>query len=275
MTPERVTAFAARMFWPLMCACWIVSPLQSQSRGAIFHGRVTTDSGRTAVEGVEVQFSARSVRSDSAGRYRLFDLEPGKYSVVVRHPRFRPITGDVTLAEGDSIQWNFDLVLVNVALDPVVVSGRGDPLGHPGLVDFQRRKETTHGKFLTGEEIERIGAQTLESVIRTRIPGFDFVKLPNGGTGLAGKRAGQLTLQPRAPRVEGLADRCYAQVYVNGQLIYRYRPPPDRPPSLEDFNPKLIRAIEFYRGPSDTPPELNSTGSSCGTMVIWMDIPGR
>jgi hypothetical protein len=259
----------------LVFALSAVSPLGAQARGAVFHGRVTTDSGRTPVEGVEVLFSERSIRSDSAGRYRLFELPAGTYSVLVRHPRFRPITGDVALADGDSILWNFDLVPVNMALDPVVVRGRGDALGHPRLVDFQRRKETTHGKFLTGEEIERIGAQTLESVIRTRIPGFSFVKLPNGSTGLAGKRSGELTMQPRAARVAGLPDRCYVQVYVNGQLIYRYRPPPDMPPSLEDFHPKVIQAIEFYRGAADTPPELNGTGSSCGTMVIWTDVATR
>ena len=147
---------------------------------------------------------------------------------------------------------------------------------NPALRDFERRSKGT-GKFLRRADIERLGTKSLESVIRSHIGGFSLVRLPNGGMAVAGKRGNELSLSPRPGREPGLADRCYSQVFVNGQRLYAYQSPPSMPPRLDDFDIDRIVAIEFYRGPAETPSEFSGPSAACGTVAIWAYImePGR
>lgn len=141
-----------------------------------------------------------------------------------------------------------------------------------GFRDFERRSLGS-GRFLRRADIEAIGAKTLESIIRSRIPGFAFVRLPNGGVALAGRRGNEFSLVRRPSREEGLADRCYSQVFVNGQRLYAYSAPPSMPPRLDDFDPAEIIAIEFCRGPAETPTEFSGPSAACGTVAIWTGPP--
>lgn len=45
-------------------------------------------------------------------------------------------------------------------------------------------------------------------------------------------------------------------------------------PDIDDFLTDRVEAVEIYRGPSETPAELNATGGLCGAVVIWTRISG-
>lgn len=239
---------------------------------ATLRGRVTTDTGRRALEGVEIRVEARTTaaRSGAGGRFVLSIPNGGPITVLVRHPGFRPVLDSVALEPGAELERNFELTPLPTSLAAVEIREEGGIAG-AALRDFERRRKGS-GKFLVQADIERIGTKSLESLIRSHIGGFSLVRLPNGGMAVAGKRGNELSLTNRPPREPGLPDRCYAQVFVNGQRLYAYQSPPSMPPRLDDFDLDRIVALEFYRGPAETPTEFSGPSAACGTIAIWSHL---
>jgi hypothetical protein len=44
--------------------------------------------------------------------------------------------------------------------------------------------------------------------------------------------------------------------------------------SADEFSPDNVEAIELYAGPATTPPQFNTRGQTCGTVVVWSRLPG-
>ena len=238
----------------------------------IIRGRVTTDSARRALRGVEILLEGGSTvaRTGEDGRFTLSTSAPGLITVLVRHPGFRPVRDSIRFEAGTALERDFSLVPVPTTLANVEIREEGG-LANAALRDFDRRRKGT-GKFLVRADIERIGTKSLESLIRAHIGGFSLVRLPNGGMAVAGKRGNELSLTNRPAREPGLPDRCYAQVFVNGQRLYAYQSPPSMPPRLDDFDIERIVALEFYRGPAETPTEFSGPSAACGTIAIWTHL---
>ncbi|MGH7710003.1 MAG: hypothetical protein ACREOG_01895, partial [Gemmatimonadaceae bacterium] len=140
----------------------------------------------------------------------------------------------------------------------------------PLMADFRRRRQTTNGKFLTGAEIKKIGSQSLASLVRGHIGGFDVVRHPSGiGSAFASRRA---AAPKRFERRGGPLNECYSSVWINGQLRYSFSPTKEEePPRIEDFDVHHLNGLEFYRGAAETPLEFNVMTAACGTVVIWMN----
>ena len=56
-------------------------------------------------------------------------------------------------------------------------------------------------------------------------------------------------------------------VYYDGLRIYQFGD--EEAPDMNAFEGREFEAIEYYAGPSQTPPELNMTGNGCGVLVLW------
>jgi hypothetical protein len=251
-------------FSPLALAC---HALAGQAAGhAVFRGLVTTELGQRPVADVEVTFKepGRVVRSGKDGQFTVAAVAAGTFKVTLRHPGYRPIDGTVTLADADTIDWHFDMVAAGADLTPVEVRVNADS-ARPGLREFERRRHTTSGRFLTESDIQRMASTNLASIIRTKISGFDLVRHPSGsGTALAAHRGGTPS--------RGIND-CYTAVWMNGQLFFapnKY----DQPPRLEDINLQDLAGAEFYKV-SEVPPELGFRSGNCGAMVIWNLVARR
>ena len=257
-----------RVVVPLLCA-WTAA-LAQEAGHSVFKGVVTTNAGNQPLSGVEVNFKEanRSVRSGDDGRFVVAGLAAGKYNVTVRRPGFRPLTGDVTLGAADTIDYKFNMLSEVTGLSAVEVVDTSVP---PQLREFDRRRRTTGGSFLTQADLSRTGSQNLANIIRTKVSGFDLVRHPSGsGTALASKHKGITSFAP-----QGMND-CYAQIWLNGQIFWGASViKDDYPPRLEDFNIQEISAIEFYRGGGEVPPELNMRGSNCGVAMIWTQVVRR
>lgn len=265
-----ISRFPASCWLPLF-ACLAASPISAQpSRDLLVTGRVLDASDRRALPGVQVTAGTRSVRTDSTGSFRLLTTDTALVVLQLRAPGYRARSD--TLNPLTYAGAPLELLLERTAqtLAEVEVRAKSEIVAVE-LRDFERRSAGS-GKFLRRADIEAIGAQTLESLIRSRIPGFSLVRLPNGGVAVAGRRGNELSLVKRPPREEGLADRCYSQVFVNGQRIYAYSAPPSMPPRLDDFDPARIVALEFYRGPAETPTEFSGPSAACGTIAVWTHL---
>lgn len=247
--------------------------LAQPSKGRVIHGRVVDVRDGSGLPSVEVleRRTGRSVRTDSTGVFRMVLDATDRLILLVRAPGYRPVEDTLTLATYGGESRLISLDRAPQSLSEVEITERGG-VDITGLRDFERRSVGS-GRFLRRADIEAVGARSLESIIRSRIPGFAFVRLPNGGVALAGRRSNELSLVKRPPREEGLADRCYSQVFVNGQRLYAYSAPPSMPPRLDDFDPVEIVALEFYRGPAETPTEFSGPSAACGTVAIWTQLP--
>lgn len=243
----------------------------SAQESATLRGRVTTDSGQTPLEGVEVviEGSGRATRSDVQGRY-LLTLPPSDLAfVLVRHPGFGPVRDSLRLRAGAEVARDFDLVRLRTTLAGVEVTGERLNIA---LRDFERRR-TGSGKFMVRSEIERTGAQTFESLVRAHIGGFSLVRIPNRGMAIVGRRGNEISLSGGGRSFDNVPDRCYSQIFVNGQRLYAYQRPPSAPPTLDEFDVTRIVALEFYRGAAETPTEFSGPSAACGTVAIWTHLP--
>lgn len=70
-----------------------------------------------------------------------------------------------------------------------------------------------------------------------------------------------------AERYHGMRTACYAQVYVNRQLMNPGKPTPRF--NVNSILPSSVEAIEVYASRMQTPPQYNTANAMCGVVVIW------
>jgi Carboxypeptidase regulatory-like domain/TonB dependent receptor/TonB-dependent Receptor Plug Domain len=117
-------------------------------------GRVMDQNGGV-IPGAEVQVMLiktdrkRTINTDSDGRYRLIQLEPGTYIVRVSFPGFavQELT-NITTVSGQSLQLDVTLLPSDVVVEPLVISDASAP-----IVDTKR---TVTGATLTSRETESL-----------------------------------------------------------------------------------------------------------------------
>ena len=227
--------------------------LHSQpTRTARVSGRVTDRStgGPIALAELLVIQEGRLFTTDSAGRYAVSELTPGDAPLRVRAPRFQTMEVVVAVRPGDDIDLRIILdstrsggaqALAGVSVTapaPLAVSYR--------LVDFERRRRTGMGQYMTEEEIRGSGAATLPDATR----GMRGITVHCGGT-----EAGGCRIQvARAPI------NCQPEYLVDGRVDNVFGP----------LTPiRDIIGLEIYTGASDVPGEFAGTRAGCGVVAIW------
>jgi hypothetical protein len=187
--------------------------------------------------------SRSRVTSDSAGRFEHAGLRVGAHVLQIHAPGFASASLMLDLAEAE-------VATPVVALDsapasqllPEVSVSAPRPMGRR-YADFERRRATGRGSFLTSEDFEKRGASTLIDMLRT---------LRGVRTDCSGFQC-----QVRMARSVG---GCEPQYWVDGTISNAFGP---------NTPVRDIRALEVYVGPAETPAEFTGANSSCGTIVIW------
>ena len=131
-------------------------------------GRVMDQNG-AVVRGAEVQVTRtdrkRTINTDSEGRYKLIQLEPGTYIVRVSFPGFaaQEFT-NITTVSGQSLQLDATLLPSDVVVEPVLISDATNP-----IVDTKR---TVTGATLTARDTDTfpIASRSILDLIFT-LPG--------------------------------------------------------------------------------------------------------
>jgi Carboxypeptidase regulatory-like domain len=181
--------------------------------------------------------------TDSLGHFAVVGLPAGPYIIDIRAVGYAPATWRFTLAPRQQLKHTFEMDLLPVQLPEVVVKGK-TPLSERRFADFERRRETGMGAFITQEQIERANPTSLVDML-VRVRGVLQVCLTND---CVAKMA-------RSP------PGCYPQYYLDGRestpYFARLTPPHD------------VKGIEIYRGSSETPGEFQGSNSGCGVIAIW------
>jgi mRNA-degrading endonuclease toxin of MazEF toxin-antitoxin module len=257
---------------PLCLALVVAVPLAAQAP-ASFSVRVTAKESGAPLGGVQVSVRGEPrIVTDDDGRARVEQIPPGMHIVAFRRIGYVPETFLLQFAPGAHLRDEVVLEPDPVAIAPVEVRAERT---NRALVSngFYARRATSNGEFLDREAIERVGhgRSTVSSVLRT-VQGLRLE--------IAAFGRGFIVTSGRAN--PGILERhCYAQVIVDNVPQQPVRIAPGQVAVVIDGVVSLdeVEAIEWYRGPSQTPVQFNTTGTrnsgaACGTLVIWTRMGG-
>lgn len=247
---------------------------------AVLSGTVREDSTQRALSGVEITIESESMRAttDSGGHYSL-KVPNGVRIAIFRMPGFRPVRMRVTM-KGDTVRADALLVRVSATqLDPVQVNA---PVRVAGLRDqFAERRERGFGKFIDSTVMRANENRRLSDVLRefARVRLMEFREPPSATHEVRAvspispyMNGYTVTVSPgNEVRVPGKGP-CFVSVFFNGTTIYRSErgTSSGKAPDLSrDFSVASLEAVEYYRSPSETPPEFGGSNANCGALVLW------
>lgn len=210
--------------------------------------------------GAEVTLTAtgQSVRSDSAGRFRLTAVPSGFVHVRARAVGFA-FADTVLMVEKDR-SYSIALTLVRVVpqLETVVVDAAlpsGKPARYAGTSkfdDFYERRARGPGTFFTLEDIRRMDRARAIDLLGS-VPGV-VVHSPGGVPTIRMARCGVRGSQ-------GGNDARWLAVFINGQRVGNGLE------ILAGLHPSGIEAMEVYRGASQLP--VATMGDACAAIFVW------
>lgn len=208
-------------------------------------GFVVSASGDAPIVGATVQLDTTEWRAiaDSDGRFELDSVDPGTYVLHVKAIGYEEGDWRLSLHPNHVTKHSFPLTPQAIELPGVAVHGK-TPLSARRFLDFERRRATASGAFLTQEDIEKANPSSLVDILVT-VRGVQQVCLVNDC----------IAKMVRSP------PGCYPQYYIDGiessAYFARHTPPRD------------IRGVEIYRGASEIPGEFGGSSSACGVIAIW------
>ena len=219
---------------------------QDAKHGSIT-GRVVTSTDGTPVAGVRVTLiGARKAEStDSLGRFRFEKLEPAAYKLEVALIGLSPLGAVVEVKAGERKDVEFRTDDAGQLLPTIYVDGESQPTLIKVLTKFERRQATGMGRFVTRDEILRRRPSRLMDLIRF---------LPGVRTNCYGLTCRVLLNHDPS--------NCGPAVFIDEVQTTMA--------VLEATSPSTVQGLEIYRGPSETPPEINVEAARCGgAIVIW------
>jgi len=224
-----------------------VSPAQAP---AVLSGRVVDRLSAASVPGANVSIvgSTRAVITDSAGRFR-FDVFPiGSSRILVRSFPYRPFELTVAASSNEMVRVTIELDSSDVKTEPrtlPAVTVKAEPqASNYRLTDFNRRRITGRGQYLTDDEIKRSGASSIADATR----GMRGIEMTCNGNEWCHIH------MVRAPK------NCAPQFIVDGRVDNMFGPTTP----IRD-----VVGLEVYTGPADVPGEFAGTSAGCGVIVMW------
>lgn len=188
--------------------------------------------------------TARRTAADTDGLFTVASLPAGTYVLQVRADGYEVTSWIVPIEEGQVLEQAFELPLIVDTLTPIIVEGRRS-FFQQRMQEFNERRETRRGVFVTEEEIRFTKAATLVDVLRG-IPGV---------------------------RISCRMVNCVVEMTRSARGVCRADWVVDGFPATESSTPHLptvgVVAMEVYRSPGETPPQFLRTDSQCGVIVIW------
>ena len=251
----------------------VFSPAYSQSsaRGGVA-GRIldATTSAPVSLATVEIVEAARTVETDSLGRFRLVDLEPNLVTIRVRRVGYAPVERSLLLRPGRVMQMDYLLSPQAVVLPEVEVKEKAVET-NAMLSGFEERRKMGLGTFWDETEIRRMEHRQLPDLLYQA----RGVKITRDGSE---KYVANSRRRVTGLDLKGMSTPCYMQIVIDGTVVYS--PDDSRranfPPDLTRLVPlSEISAIEVYSSAAGVPMEFRRLGSHCGVLALWTRRGGR
>jgi hypothetical protein len=222
-----------------------IATAQAAPRAGVIDG-VVTDSALVPLGDATVSFlgSALRVVTGTNGRFRVRDMKPGEYILLVRRIGYKASSVTVQLAPGDTISPALVMRRAATVLDTVTIEGERFT---PAMLELELRRKAGLGHFITQAEIDKKNPPLLSDL---------FVGIPSVDVPVRGGWPGNIR-----------SGGCPFVVYLDGIRI----------PTQPDFDnlavPKEIAGIEIYSGAATIPLQYKPiSGSFCGVILLWTRI---
>ena len=275
-----------------LLAWLLLSPVGFANAQSVLGGTVRDAATHAPIANAEVLIAELrvSAHSDERGRFRLDEINGGRYRVLVRKLGYDSVEVLVPFTGDDSVSRDFVLRSEGQPLPVVPVRGAAaEPWLTPKLAEFDDRRRGGIGHFLTPVDLEKEQEKRLSDVVQ-KLPGVLVVhQLGPGRTGASGSAAyvlssrGANTIEnggvfglncPVAVWLDGIPvyrgnDKTSVQKTAFGQVVSVPGQGQEPPFDINQLNTKTIAAIEFYAGPAQIPARFNVTQGTCGALVIW------
>jgi hypothetical protein len=245
--------FAFALTWP----AWQIAfaQLPAARRGDLDVVIAVADTADVPLSDAEVLIPALGVRrrTDVTGRVVLPPAPVGDYVIIARRFGFLPDSQRTRLGEKDPAPTiTFRLRTSAHKLDTARIESAAL---RDKMVDFERRRATGRGTFITRDDIERRNAMTVADLLRT-VRGL-AVRTSTGRTEVRFVRANT--------RVDG--GDCPPEIWIDGVRAFGA--------TVDEFDPGEIEGIELYRSLGQIPAAYLSRSSACGLVMIWTRSPSR
>lgn len=237
--------------------------LPRTQRTASVSGTVTDTTGsRVANANVQIVGTEYTVRANLFGEFNITGLPPGHMRVAAELVGYRPVRAEIQLGLGQALalpDTALRMTPVPTELDPVTVEAERPVSTRRDLSEFERRRSTTTGTFMTREEFMEIEPRETTDVLRRmrgiRVrPGTGFL-MPWIITSSRGARTGS----------SQMAGECFPIVFIDRQYVGS-----TGTVVVDNVIPiEEVEAIEFYASVAGLPPEFNRQGAVCGVLVFW------
>ncbi len=269
--------------------------LSAQSKLVLFTGTVF-DSTAKPLSNAEVSIAGMNLtrNTDDKGNFRIENVTAGVHHVTVRKIGFAQLDTAMVFAEDQDVEWRLTMREKIVTLDSVITRAPIDAL----MEEFESNRKRGFGRFMTREDLAKVDGVTLPNVFRGKVTGADIMKTNTSQSYITSKRAPITACMPaygiakdraqamanqertdeclRKERVfyvpsfgeagEGVRRACFAQVYVDRQLMNPGKPTP--PFDINSYATEQIEAIEWYESESQTPAKYSVNNARCGVLVL-------
>lgn len=235
-------------------------PAQTAPRPAVGFGTIdgiVTDTTLRPLNAADVSVvgvGARVVTSEN-GRFRILQVPPGQYLLVVRRIGYAPTSGIIQVPGDDTLRLSYTLARSENMLDTVRVRERRVSMR---MLGFEQRRLQGQGQFITQEDLERRGSPAVKDALRN-VRGLQVSELTNeqfaGAVALSRREGGSFN--------GGSSGACPMQIVLDGIIL------------PGNFNldllpsPKQIAGIEVYAGPATIPPQFGGGDRRCGLVAVW------
>jgi TonB-linked SusC/RagA family outer membrane protein len=211
-------------------------------QGGTITGRVTDSNTLSPISGAQVLADGTNIAalSDAQGRYTLTGVPAGPRTIRAEFLGYAPLTQEVTVLTGQTINLNLGLSVQAILMDELVVTHVGD---------LQRRREVANAVASIGaaEVTEVAPVNSMANLIQGRAAGVT-IQSSSGVTGTGSKiriRGSSSISLNNAPLVYVDGARVTSTergstLNLGGQTVSR----------LDDLNPDEIESIEIVRGPA-------------------------
>lgn len=219
---------------------------------AILLGSVRSDSADIPLRHAEVAIPSLRIAgyTDSVGHFRVDNITPGEYDVVIRHLGFTPRVMRMKFDADETTAQQFELSFTPTVLAKVKVTARDTArsLNTDNLARFDQRRARGFGAFITTDELRVTRGRDMTTVLHT-LPAIRFYRLSTGVVVAGSAESG---------------GRCYAQVYLDGVKIAF-------PFDINSLGPESMAGIEYYASPN-SPSDYIASPGYCGVLVFWTRV---
>ena len=260
----------------LLLGAWLIAAAvqssdgQRKLPGAELRGIVIDTLGNCLGNAVvSVLGISRAATTDTGGAFSIAGLPAGSYDVLTRKSGFDQRLVDVSVPDSGSVDLLISLTTQQRSaslLDTVVT--RATAPSRAAIAEAEARRALGVGYYIPSETIAKHRDWAMTSLLRATTSGITYVRHCSRGYSAAGTQDGSLSLRPVREPGCVMPAGCYMQIFLDGIRLYSYDGNAV-PPSLDDLRLQEVEAVEVYRG-AETPVQYRSTGSMCGTILIWL-----